>query len=183
MPLALRRGTSMVELLVVLAILGILSSIAIPRMRPSTRAIVEQNARLLSQDLDLARTRAYSSRARVRVVFTDTIWQMHLDQDRDGTIAEVSAERTAFGSLYSHIVTKNVVFGRGVAPKLPSDPLSTVPTGVRRLNFDARGTTDPFGTTMVFYLTHSTDAASVYAVEISPSANIRVWRWLNGVWQ
>ena len=179
----IRRGTSMVELLVVLAILGILSSIAIPRMRASTRAIVEQNARLLAQDLDLARTRAYASRGAVRIVFNDTIWRMHLDSNRDGVFAENAAERTAFGSIYSHIVTTRVIFSRGLAAKLPTDPLATVPTGVRRLNFNARGTTEPFGTTMVFYLTHATDTRSVYAVEVSPSANIRVWRWLNGAWQ
>ena len=68
-----RRGTSMVEMLIVLVILGVLTSIAAPRLRQSAKGTVEQNSRLLAQDLDLARTRAYATRSLVRVVVSDTL--------------------------------------------------------------------------------------------------------------
>jgi len=87
-----RRGTSLVEMLIVLVVLGIITSIAAPRLRPSPHGQVEQNTRLLAQDLDLARTQAYASRALVRVVVGDTIWQSFLDHNRDTTIAENATE-------------------------------------------------------------------------------------------
>jgi prepilin-type N-terminal cleavage/methylation domain-containing protein len=57
-----RRGTSLIEILTVLVILGVMTTIAAPRLRPNPHAQVEQNTRLLAQDLDLARTRAYGDR-------------------------------------------------------------------------------------------------------------------------
>ncbi|MCC7053771.1 MAG: prepilin-type N-terminal cleavage/methylation domain-containing protein [Gemmatimonadaceae bacterium] len=178
-----RRGTSMVELLVVLAILAVMTTIAVPKLRISTRATVEQNARVLAQDLDLARTRAYGARARVRTVINDTIWQFYLDQNRDSTFAESATEQTAFGTHYRRTLEKGVIMSRGLATRLPNDPDATAPTGVRRLTFTARGITEPMGTAMFIYLTHAQDAGSVYAIEINPAANVRVWRWLNGGWQ
>lgn len=178
-----RRGVSVIELVVVLVIVGVIARMAVPRMRPSSRATVEHTARMLVQDLDLARTRAYAARARVGVVVADTIWRMYLDNNRDSTIAENATERTAFGALNTHTRIKPVIFGRGSAAKLPSDPNATMPTGTRRLYFDRRGATEPFGTLTVFYLTSSTDPNTVFAVEVSPSGNVRLWRWLNNTWQ
>mgnify|MGYP000503466037 FL=1 len=83
-----RRGTSLVELLIVMVLIGVMTTIAAPRLLPSAKGTVEQNARLLAQDMDMARTRAYSARALVRVVLADTTWQSFLDQNRDSVIAE-----------------------------------------------------------------------------------------------
>ena len=176
------RGTSLVEMLIVLVVLGVITSIAAPRMRPSAKATVEQNSRLLAQDLDLARTRAYATRALVRVVVTDTLWQSFLDQNRDTVIAESASEQTAFGPMNSRILGQHVVFGRGIAPLLPTDTVATLPSGARRLQFSARGTTEPFGTSAVLYLTYDSDSSAVSAVEITPAANVRVWRWVDGAW-
>ena len=178
-----RRGVSLVEIVVVLVIIGVMTKIAIPRMRPSARATVEHTARILVQDLDLARTRAYAARALVRVVVADTMWTMYLDNNRDSTLAENATERTAFGAINRHIRVKPVIFGRGVAAKLPSDPNTTMPLGTRRLLLNSRGATEPFGTVTVFYLTTAADPNTVFAVEVSPSGNVRLWRWLNNSWQ
>ena len=178
-----RRGTSLVEMLIVLVVLGIITSIAAPRLRPSPHGQVEQNTRLLAQDFDLARTRAYAARSRVRVVVTDTLWQSCLDQNRDTVIAESATERTAFGTTNSRILGSHVVFGIGAAPPIPTDTAYAVITGPRRVNFGPRGTTEPFGSSTILYLTSDTDSTAVSAVEINPAANVRVWRWVDGVWQ
>jgi type II secretion system protein H len=178
-----RAGTSLIEMLIVLTLLGILTSIAAPRMRPSSKGTVEQNSRLLAQDLDLARTRAYATRALVRVVVSDTLWQSFLDQNRDSTIAEITDERTAFGAMNSRILGQHVQFGRGVAPPIPTDSAGTPVYGTRRIQFGPRGTTEPFGSSAILYLTYDTDSTAVSAVEITPAANVRVWRWVDGAWQ
>ncbi len=178
-----RRGTSLIEILTVLVLLGILTSIAAPRMRASAKGTVEQNSRLLAQDLDLARTRAYATRALVRVVVSDTLWQSFLDQNRDSVISETASEQTAYGPMSSRVLGQHVVFGRGVAPAIPGDTAATPPPGARRIQFSARGTTDPFGASAVLYLTYDSDSTAVSAVEITPAANVRVWRWVDGTWQ
>jgi len=177
-----RRGTSLIELLIVMVLIGIMTAIAAPRLAPSPKGTVEQNARLLAQGMDMARTRAYSARALVRVVVTDTIWQSFLDQNRDSVIAETATERTAFGVMNDRVLETGVVFGRGSASRIPGDTASP-PAGTRRIAFGARGTTEPFGTATVLYLTHNSDATAVSAVEITPAANVKVWRWVDGVWQ
>jgi prepilin-type N-terminal cleavage/methylation domain-containing protein len=178
-----RRGTSLIEIIVVLVIVGVMARIAVPRMRPSSRATVERTARILVQDLDLARTRAYAARAMVRIVVADTIWSSYLDNDRDGNFSETATELTAFGTINTHARMRPVIFGRGAAAKLPTDPLAIMPTGTRRLLLNTRGAAEPFGTVTVFYLTSSSDANTVFAVEVSPSGNVRLWRWLNNTWQ
>ena len=177
-----RQGTSLIEMLIVLVVLGVMTSIAAPRLRPSAKGTVEQNSRLLAQDLDLARTRAYATRSLVRVVITDTLWQSFLDQNRDTVVAESAAEQIAFGSMNSRVLGQHVVFGRGIAPLIPTDTVATLPYGARRIQFGARGTTEPFGTSTVLYLTYDSDSSAVSAVEITPAANVRVWRWVDGAW-
>ena len=178
-----RRGTSLIEILTVMVVLGVITAVAAPRLRPSPHGQVEQNTRLLAQDLDLARTRAYGTRALVRIVVSDTLWQTFLDQNRDTVIAENATERTAFGTMNSRLLESQVVFGRGSVPPLPTDTLGTPPPGDRRIQFGPRGITEPFGTSTILYLTHTSDNTAVSAVEINPAANVRVWRWVDGAWQ
>jgi prepilin-type N-terminal cleavage/methylation domain-containing protein len=178
-----RRGTSLVEMLVVMLILGTLTVIAAPKLRPSTHGQVEQNARLLAQDLDLARTRAYATRALTRVVIADTIWQSYLDDNRDTTILENAAERLAFGATNTRLLEKHILFGRGSVPPIPPDSSGTPIPGTRRVQFGARGTTEPFGTSTILYLRYDTESTAVSAVEINPAANVRLWRWVDGAWQ
>lgn len=181
--MARRHGTSLIEMLVVLVVLGILTSVAAPMMRPSPHGTVEQNARLLAQDLDHARSKAYAARTSVRVVVGDTLWSTYLDQDRDSVIAEVASELTAFGPMNTRVLEQEVMFGRGAAPRVPADSVVTWLPGTRRLQFGTRGTTEPFGSSWFLYLTYDSDNTAVSAVEINSAANVRVWRWVEGVWQ
>lgn len=66
-----RRGFSLLEMLVALALLGILAMIAIPRLSSTTAAhgVVEE-ARLVHERVALARTRAIAERTDYRVSLT-----------------------------------------------------------------------------------------------------------------
>jgi prepilin-type N-terminal cleavage/methylation domain-containing protein len=178
-----RRGTSLVEMLIVMIMIGIMTTIAAPRLRPSAKGTVDQNARLLAQDLDHARVRAYSGRDRVRMVIRDTMWQAYMDHDRDSVFTESAIEQTAFGMMHTRFLGEHVVFGRGVAPTIPTDTLTITPTGTRRVQFGTSGITEPFGTSFTLYLTYDSDSTAVNAVEVNPAANVRVWRWIDGAWQ
>jgi prepilin-type N-terminal cleavage/methylation domain-containing protein len=181
----LRRGVSLFEMVIVLALLAGLSAIAIPRARPSDTTQTDQWARVLAQDLDLARTRAFSTRARVRAVITDVSWALYLDDDRDGTINELAGEQVAFGGGSARRLEDGVARGRGLAPVIATDLNPAVaPSGpVRRIEFGPSGTTEPLGSSAVIYLTNTSNARAVRAVEVSPSANVRVWRWVDGAWR
>jgi hypothetical protein len=84
--------------------------------------------------------------------------------------------------MNSRVLGQHVLWGRGAAPAIPGDTMAT-PTGTRRIQFSPRGVTDPFGSSAVLYLTYDSDNTAVSAVEITPAANVRVWRWVDGTWQ
>ena len=180
-----RRGTTMIELVVVMALFAILSTMAVIRMRPSPKLQVEQNARLLAQDLDQARTRAYSSRVLTRMVLRDSTWNLYIDQNADSVLAENAVERTAFGGVATRALESQVRFGRGAIVPIPTDSIGAtwLPASVARITFSPRGTTEPFGSSTVIYLRHQGDATAVAAIEVTPSANVRVWRRVQGIWQ
>jgi prepilin-type N-terminal cleavage/methylation domain-containing protein len=183
--MTLRRGVTLFEMVIVLAILAGLSAIAIPRAKSSELTQTNQWTRVLAQDLDLARTKAFAARARVRMVVTDTSWALYLDDNRDGTINEVAGEQVAFGTGNARRLEDGVRRGRGVAPVIAADLNPALPASgtVRRIDFGPSGATEPLGSSAVLYLTNATNALAVRAVEISPSANVRVWRWVDGAWR
>jgi prepilin-type N-terminal cleavage/methylation domain-containing protein len=178
-----RRGTSIIEVMIVMIIVGVMTAIAAPRLRPSAKGSVDQNARLLAQDLDHARVRAFGGREIVRVVVRDTMWRAYMDHNRDSVITESATEQTAFGVMHTRYLGEHVRFGRGVAPAIPTDTATSLPVGTRRVEFAANGTSMPFGTSTILYLTYDSDSTAVNAVEVNPAANVRVWRWIDGAWQ
>jgi prepilin-type N-terminal cleavage/methylation domain-containing protein len=181
----LRRGVSLFEMVVVLAVMASLSAIAIPRMKATSVTQVEQWARVLAQDLDMARSRAFSARSTVRATLTDSTWTLYLDDNRDATISETAAEQAAVGTINTRKLTEGVLLGRGLASVLPTDPTPAAPaSGVtHRVQFGPLGTTTPLGSRKVIYFTSRDNNRAVRAVEISPAANVRVWRWVDGSWQ
>ena len=63
-----RRGFTLIELLMVVVVVGVMMSIAVPRLRITPETEVQLAAMQLAQDIDLARTRALSTRSASRPV-------------------------------------------------------------------------------------------------------------------
>ncbi len=81
-----RRGFTLIEMIFVLAMMGILFAITIPRIRVSTNKKVRLVAQQLVRDLEVARTRALATKQNARIVFNegDNSYTGYLDDDRDG---------------------------------------------------------------------------------------------------
>ncbi len=181
----LRAGFTMIEVLLVVAMIGVMVAIVGPKFRLSESTEVQLAGMQLVQDMELARTRALATRAEVRFVFeTETgAYGGYLDHDGDGTIGESAEERTALRGFGRRELPARVRFGRGSAEPLPTDGNGNAVTFADdRVNFNTRGITEPLGTSGVVYLTHSTDEAQVTAVSVSGSGAMRFWTWRNGKW-
>ena len=65
----MQRGFTLIEMLFVIVFIGITMAITVPRMRRTPKQTVRAAALELARDLEVARSRALSTKKRVRVVF------------------------------------------------------------------------------------------------------------------
>ncbi len=182
-----RAGLTLIELLIVVTMIGIMSAYMFPKLRPSPERKVRESARQLARDLELARTRALSTKRATRIVLTTSgagSWSGFRDESGDNIIDETAAERDSLRGFGVRTLDAEVQFGRGTASALPGwpggDPTSF--TG-GRVNFASNGMTAPFGAQGVIYVRHRNDPTKVAAVAISGAGSIRVWINRGGTWQ
>lgn len=182
-----RRGFTIIELLSVVMIVGIMMAVMLPKFRISEKTEVQLAGMQLAQDIDIARTRALSTREQVRVAFmvTSRKYGGYLDDDGDGTISETAAEWQALRGFGIRELPTRVSFGRGTAGPIPDDATSGgVGLPDERIEFDSRGLTTPMGARGVVYLVNDRDPYAVVAVQITPSGNVRFWTYhQDGGWQ
>lgn len=181
-----RRGFTLVEVLVVIVMIGIMMKIVVPRFRVSNASRVRGAARQMAADLEVARTRALSTTSKVRVVFNVASQQYsgYLDVDRDGVFVQNAAETNALAAFNTRTLTDGVQMARGATPDVPGMAGAgaiTLPNS--RVQFATMGVTDPFGTSGVVYLRSSLDATAIAAVSITGAAGVRVWVYKGGAWQ
>ncbi len=183
---AARRGYSLIELLVVAVVVGIMLTIFGARFRISPETEVQLAATQLAQDLDLARTRALSTRSLARVRFSTGSgnYTGYLDDDNDGAIVQTQSERDALRAFGTRALPLHVAFGRGDASDVP-DVVGAGPITFadETVEFDARGLTLPAGVGGVVYLRQESSTTAVAAVAISPAGNVRLWTWQLGAWK
>lgn len=174
------------EMMVVLALVGLMTAMVAPRLRVSSRQRVRAAAYQLQQDLDLVRTRALTTRRATRLVFdvTHGSYDGYLADRGSTTFAQSAAEQDSLAALRHRSLPDGVSFGRSSAPDLPGFAGSgdvTLPDS--RADFDSRGMVQPFGTRGVIYLTHDDDPGAVAAVALTPGAAIRVYVYNGESWQ
>jgi prepilin-type N-terminal cleavage/methylation domain-containing protein len=182
-----RRGFTIIELLAVVMIVGIMMAVMLPKFRISEKTEVQLAGIQLAQDMDIARTRALSTREMVRVAFNSSTRKYggYLDDNGDGTIAETAAEWQALRGFGVRELPARVSYSRGAAGAIPEDGSEgaiSLPDG--RIEFDSRGLTTPMGTRGVVYLANDNDPYAVVAIQVTPSGNVRFWTYhVNGGWK
>jgi Tfp pilus assembly protein FimT len=178
---------SLVELMIVIAMMGLMAAIVVPRLRVSKATLVRQAADQMVRDLEQVRTRALSTRSRARVVFTagTSSYAGYLDWDRDTTFAQSQAESDSLRSFRPKTIQDGVIISRGGStPDVPNNAGSGAITFANsRVDFDTRGLTIPFNSRGVIYLSHPDDATAISAVAVSASGAIRRWNYVGGVWR
>ena len=181
------RGFTIIELLAVVSIVGIMMAIILPKFRVSEKTEVQLAGMQLAQDIDVARTRALSTREMVRVAFTTGTrkYAGYLDENGDGTISESATEWQALRGFGVRELPTRIQYSRGAAGAIPGDASSeavSFPDG--RIEFDSRGLTTPMGTRGVVYLANENDPYAVVAIQVTPSGNVRFWTFKqSGGWQ
>lgn len=182
-----QRGYTILELVVVVAIIGITMGIVAPKFRLSAFTAVQLAGTQMAQDIDVTRTRALSTRQRSRVAFNLGAKQYggYLDHNDDGVISQVPVEWQELRGFGERPLPPGIKFGRGGAPTVPDDPSgSAITFADARVEFDSRGLVSPMGTGGVVYLENEADPSAVVAIAVAPSGNTRLWTWRAGTgWQ
>ena len=183
----MRKGFTLIEMLIVITLMSIMVAIAIPFMRVSPTRKVRIQATQLKRDLELARTRALSTKASTRLKFdqTDESYTGYADDDDDGKILEKAAETLALRGFGRRELDGAVQYGRGNAGAVPGDTAGSgaVTFLTDYVEFNGRGVTLPFGTRGAVYFVHRDDSDAVAAVSVTGSGSIKMWVYQGGSWQ
>jgi len=182
-----QAGFTLMELVTVIAVIGIVVTIFAQRMQISDTRRVELEASQMVRMLDMVRTRAIANRQLIRVRFNTgpNHYRAFVDHDSDGAIVQNAAELNAWPEFGTKDLDPLVIYGLGSAPRLPADSTGTgiVSLPSNRVDFNTRGITTPFGTKGTIYLRHRDNPEVVAAINVSGSASFRVYRFVNGAWQ
>ncbi len=173
-------GFTLIELVVVVALMLIVTSAVAPTLRVSPTRRVENMAYLIGAQLEMARAHSLGNRQLVRVDFdvVNASYTAYADHDDDDAITGVAAESDAFPEFGARSLDDLVVFGRGSASAVPGDSGSgAVTMASERFSLDRQGVPTPWGTMGTIYLTHSRDNSAVAAISIASSGSFKIWRW------
>ncbi|MEJ2236771.1 MAG: type II secretion system protein [Gemmatimonadales bacterium] len=181
-----RRGFTLIEMLFVLAMMGILFAITIPRMRVTPGRKVRMAAQQLVRDLEVARTRSLATKKNARIVFDagSNSYTGYLDDDRDGAFVLTAAESGALGARGTVTLPSDLTYGRGSASALPGESAAgAITLSGSTVEFSARGVTVPFGARGTIYLVHRNDPNAVSAVSITGAGSFQAWTFVGGTWK
>jgi type II secretory pathway pseudopilin PulG len=180
------RGFSLLEMVGTIVVIGLLISVAVPRLKTSSSQIVYEAARQVAYDLEAVRERALSTASETQVVFdpTTTSYTGFLDTNRDGVILQNAAEATALQLFKYRALGPKVTFGLGSASAMAGFPGSPPITFAgTTITFDTRGLPSPIGTKGAVYVSATDDPSAVAAITMTGSAYVRIWRWQRGAWR
>jgi len=181
-----RVGFTLIELMTAVALVGLLMLVFIPRLRVSPRQHARHAAEQLVRDLELARTRALSTRSMVQVVFNQAAgtYTAYLDDNQDGVIGQTAAENAALGVFGVRTLPQGVQFGRGSAGGVPGEAgTGAITLGGPFVIFDNRGLPQPFGLRGTVYFASADEPMAVAAASVTGSGSFRTWIYMPGGWE
>ena len=176
-------GFTVIELVIVMAILVIMVGIVAPKMQVSNLRRVEGMAHQLAAELEMARSNALGKRFMTQIVFDDKdrTYTAYVDDDRDGDIKQQKQEIDAWPEFGERELEMYVNFGQGNASPVPGDPsLDPVTLTDATLSLSVQGVPEPWGTMGTVYLVHRDDPDAVMAISVASSGSFKVWRWSSG---
>ena len=176
-------GFTVIELVIVMAILVIMVGVVAPRLQVSAIRRVEGMAHQMAAQLEMARSNALGKRFKTEIVFDASArtYTAYVDHDRDGNITHIAAEAMAFPEFGARELEMFVNFGQGNASPIPGDPsLDAVTLTDATLGLSIQGVPEPWGTMGTVYLVHRDDLDAVMAISIASSGSFKAWRWSPG---
>ena len=176
-------GFTVIELVIVMAILVIMVGIVAPRMQVSASRRVEGMAHQMAAHLEMARSNALGKRFMTEIVFDEDArtYTAYVDHDRDSNIQQRDEEVEAFPEFGARELEMFVNFGQGNASPIPGDPsLDAVTITDATLGLSIQGVPEPWGTMGTVYLVHRDDPDAVMAISIASSGSFKAWRWSPG---
>ncbi len=177
------HGFTVVELVMVMAVLVIMVGIVAPRLQVSPSRRVEGMAHQITAHLEMARSNALGKRLMTQIVFDESkrTYTAYVDHDRDGEIKQDDDEIIAFPEFGARELEMFVNFGQGNASPVTGDPsLDAVTLTNTTLDMSVQGVPEPWGTTGTVYLVHRDDHNAVAAISIAASGSFKAWRWSAG---
>ena len=176
-----KRGFTLIEVIVVMAVIGIMATIAIPAISswlPNYR--LKAAARDLYSTMQKARMLAVKTNRDTAVIFVPATSKYELCDDWD------SASTSCTGNIETFDLTllpNGIGYGHGSATApvpvgaFPADEVSYI-SPVNVATFNSRG----LGNAGYVYLDHQNNT-STYAVGSLSSGSIRILKWQGGAWE
>ncbi len=168
-----RRGVTLIELLIVIVLIGILSGIAASRL-DWTRYRADAVSRGVMADLALAQRRSVSLQENVRIIIPDSArMQVHEDANDDNAVE--SGER-----VVTYPLDHNFIFAKGSAPDLS---LAEDPTALTSLTFRRDGSANRSGTFYISGPGYDPNCKHCRAVAVSRATGRVTWySYATGSW-